>query len=124
MLNDKILNLKGVVLYENNTGTTGTATLGETAVNFNYLEIFYKDTNGNGEHASVKVFKPNGKNVSLNILSQSKYNVNSLRYATKTVKIEGSTITNITNIVGYIEDGSFQVYDANEIAIIRVDGYR
>lgn len=123
-LNDKILELKDVVLYENNAVATGTVTLSETAANFNYLEIFYKDTNGNNEHASVKVFKPNGKNVSLNILSQSKYNVNSLRYATKTVKIEGTTISNLSSIVGYIEDGSFQIYNTSEIAIIRVDGYR
>ena len=124
VLNDKIMTLKGTILYENNNGITETVTLSETAANFNYLEIFYKDANGNGEYSSAKVFKSNGKNVALSILSQSKYNVNSLRYATKTAKIEGTTISNLSNIVGYIEDGSFQIYDTAEISILAVVGYR
>lgn len=44
----------GTTLYDNSSGTTGTITLSESAVNFTYLEIF-------SEIGTTKIVSPNGK---------------------------------------------------------------
>lgn len=64
VLNDKITNLTGVSLYDNDAGTAGTVTLSDSAANYNYLEIYFFNTSDN-IYSSVKVYKPNDKSVDL-----------------------------------------------------------
>lgn len=56
---------KGVVLYNNSTGTTGDVTLSQSAANFNMLLICYR-TNDNYCGSTV-VYSPNGKKVALHV---------------------------------------------------------
>ena len=54
------------LLYSSDTGTTSTVTLSESAANFTYLEIYYKNTGANGANTkSVKIYSPDGKVVNL-----------------------------------------------------------
>ena len=115
-----------VTLYSNDSGTTDTVTLSESAANFSYLEIFlYKDeTSG---WWSVKVPNPNGKTVQIG----TQYFVNSstvgLQLIGKTATINGTTITpntefymNLNNSTGALVNIGTQT----SVKIMRVDGYR
>lgn len=54
------------VLYDNSSGDNGTITLEDSAENYTYLEIFYK--NNNGLFKSIKVYEPNEKTVNLDMV--------------------------------------------------------
>ena len=82
-------NVKGTVLYEDATGTTGNVTLNETSANFSYLEIYYKARNS---HSSIKIHDPNGKNAVLYAdgeVSNSDY----ICMTKECARIDGVTIT-------------------------------
>lgn len=51
------------ILYENASGTSSNITLSDSASNYEYIEIFYK--NNDNAFSSVKVYQPNDKKVSL-----------------------------------------------------------
>lgn len=51
------------VLYENTSGSNSNITLSDSAANYEYIEIFYK--NNDNAFSSVKVYQPNNKKVSL-----------------------------------------------------------
>lgn len=57
-----------VILYNNNEGTTTTVTLSDSAKNYKYFEIYYKDK-ANGSILYSKIFEPNNKKVTLSILN-------------------------------------------------------
>lgn len=107
------------VLYNDANGSSGTINLNETASNFEYLEIFYKDTkNENAEH-SVKVINPNGKTVALQVITPTN---NAVRIDTKKINISGTSITSNSSAVVFVP--GLDWYDTNEIAIIKVVGYK
>ena len=54
-----------VLYYSSSTGTNGTVTLSKSAANYNYLEVFYIDSEGYKGSNSLKVPYPNGKKVTL-----------------------------------------------------------
>ena len=108
-------------LYNNTSGTTGTVTLSETAANFSYLEIFYRDQLSTPEYASVKVYSPNGKQINLSIPT-SNTNVNGFWIKQKTININETSISNQWNCEIDVVNGI--VSNSNYIYIIRVDGYR
>lgn len=121
------LQSKSKNLYNNESGTTNTVTLSESASNFKYLDIFFKDTttNSNNAYGFVRVYSPNGKKVALTIFAPNLNAVESIRYATKIINISGTTITTSNNhIAGFIERTATGFWDTNEIAIVRVDGYK
>ena len=111
--------LKPVVLYNNTSGTTGTATLSETAANFQYLEIFYSK---GGIYNSVKVYSPNNKKASL-IIGYLNSSADAQLQLAK-VTISGTQITRDTS--GYINFGTttHSMGTGTEVAIYRVLGYR
>jgi len=120
------LQSKAKNLYNNTSGTTGTVTLNESAANFTYLDIFFKDStaNSNNAHGFVRVYSPNSKKATLTILAQKINSVESLRYATKTINISETTITTVSHVAGFIERTATGFWNENEVAIVRVDGYR
>jgi len=59
-LNTEVETLKPVLLYSSN-GTNTTADLSDSAANYTYLEIFYRDYDKH--YGSVKVYEPNNKMV-------------------------------------------------------------
>lgn len=107
-----------VVLYNNSSGSNGTITLSETSANFSYIEIFYR--NNDNQYNSIKVYQPNGKNVSL----ISMFVNNELNYVLKSAR---ATISNNTiSIVGFGET-YFQsgiINWSNNTYITRVVGYK
>lgn len=109
------------VLYDNSSGTTGTVTLSETAGNFEYLEIYYRNINYS-IYTSTKIQSPNGKNALLDAAftfgSESGVRI----AASRQVTISGTTISTT---------GEYGVWDSfsgitgnNNILIVKVVGYR
>ena len=116
---------KPISLFDNPSGTTGTVTLSETAANFSYLEIFYRDKQGNYPgYNSVKVYSPNGKRVDTTIIQKESAdtNISNVRINTRSLTISGTSITVDNYQVNYAPDGG--KYRANEQYIVKVIGYK
>jgi hypothetical protein len=108
-----------VVLYDNSTGTNGNVTLSSSSANYTYLEIFYRGNDN--QYSSVKVFEPNGKEVSL--LVSLTYN-NRIYFKQKIVNISGTSISNKNYSEGWFNGSNQQGWSAaNNIYITRVIGY-
>ena len=113
------------VLYENSSGTAGTVTLSKTAANFSYLEIFYRDKQGNYPgYNSVKVYSPNGKRVDTTTIQKESADTNTsnIRINTRSLIISDTSITVDNYQVNYVPDGG--KYHTNEQYIMKVIGYR
>lgn len=117
-----ILNkILGTELYNNTTGSNSTITLSESAANFTYLEIFYR--NNDNYYNSTKIYQPNGKIAYLNAdypyTSGEGYS-----YAKKTsVQILGTSITPINYAELTIMSTGANIQNKNNIYITRVVGY-
>ncbi len=114
--------LKGTTLYESETGSKENITLNESSSNYNVLEIEYRYQ---GIYNTTKVSSPNGKIASLSIFfSIAQYNAARTQY--KTVKINGSSITN--EQYGYMSISESQTIGGstheNSIYITKVVGYK
>ena len=111
----------GRVIYSNSSGSAGTITLSETAVNFSFLEIHY----GNSDYQlTTRVYSPNGKTVPLFF----DYMVNSTTHQilTKKVTISKTSITTDTSYSGYgniIDGGTIYVGTENSVKIYYVIGF-
>lgn len=115
---NELVNLKPVVLYNDSTGTTGTVTLSDSAANYSYIEIFYKNTDG--YCSSVKAI--NGTDVSLTITYQAS---DKLWYTSKVVTINGISISNKNHAIGWINNSNNTGYgNTNNMKITRVIGYK
>ena len=110
---------KPISLYDNATGSAGTITLSQTAANFTYLEIFYKDQKGSGERNSVRVYSPNQKYFSLQILIKS--GSNDMRLSASRGYINGTSITRGNGAEFYLNGGRWEVEEVN---IIKVVGWK
>lgn len=109
-------------LYNNSSGATGTITLSQTAANFNYIEIFYR--NNDNRHSSTRIYRPNTGTQNIWLSAGFIYNdIKSVYMKTKEIVINGTSLT-VTRGVDLM--GSFD-YDniANDVIYItRVDGYK
>lgn len=128
LINSALENLKPVTLYDNATGTIDNVTLTDSAGNYSYLEIYITD-NGNTNIDCVKICNPNGKTVALNCTSGYKGSSSSniyLEIRTKTVKIDGTSITNISYGMFVATNKTITTNDrtSNKIKIIKVLGYK
>ena len=125
-LNDKIANLKSKVLYDNSSGTSGTITLSESAANFSYLEIFFKD-NANNKCYSAKLQSPNGKSTSLSYIEpfdQSHQNTASFYLFGRQITINATSISTDTGHYGLVNISGSTVLYQNRFNITKVLGYR
>lgn len=107
-------------LYDNESGTTGTISLSDSAENYVFLEIYYKDGIIAG---NTKIYSPNGKAFSLsvpNIMNNELFITNSIG------SISGSSITIIRQ--GYCsiknEGPIYVTSDDYRILITQVYGFK
>lgn len=116
------LQVGDIVLYENNSGSTGTITLSDTSDNYYYLEIFYK--NNDGFYSSTKVPNPNGKDVVL--LTSNPSNSSGRAYFKSTkLSISGTKITPESYSEIRLDDDSVTVdTSTNMISIVKVLGWK
>ena len=109
------------VLYENASGSKSNITLSDSAANYEYLEIFFRDNDY--DYNSVKVYSPNGKRVSL--ISQYNNGSNTIWLKTSLYTISGTTISSSNSVeVKLVNNSSIIVWDGNNIYITRVVGYK
>lgn len=108
-------------LYDNSSGETGTVNLSDSSANYNYIEIFCKDSNG--VSSSTKVENPNGKNVNL---MSVRIDTGVIQFYTKNVSINTNKITNIEGYTIRMQGSSINAYNnANTyILITKVIGYK
>jgi len=107
------------VLYSGNSN--GTITLSDTATNYEYIEIFFR--NSDNFCNSVKVYQPNGKAVAL-VSNTAQAGVT--YWKNRAVLISGSTISTYQNQYNetYATGGAVTVSPNNVIFITRVVGYK
>ena len=114
----KSQNIDMTVLYNNASGATGTIPLSDSAANYSFMEIYFKDA---VRYGSVKVDDPNGKTALLftsSIGSNGNYN----NY--KIVNVSGTSITVAGyNQVAILTSGN-TVNSQENILIYKVIGYK
>ena len=122
---DKALAFEPVVLYNNATGTTGTVTLSETAVNFDYLEIFYFLNNVQTWVSCVKIHSPNTKYASLETSWVYNTTNGGIQTGVGNIYINGTKINKYRYGVCNVENGA-NIWSGSEnvITITKVLGYR
>lgn len=110
-------------LYDNSTGSTGTITLWENTANFEYLEIFFTDNNGElGGYTKIRT--PYTKAVNLSIIEAGGTTTHIRRTS---YTISGTTITPDTTNAGFVKlTGTVVSHTTgtNYIKITRVVGHR
>lgn len=113
--------LTPITLYDNSNGETGTVNLSDSSANYNYLEIFCKDSNG--VSSSTKVENPNGKKVNL---MTAFIDTGLIQFFTKNVQINTNTITNINGYTIKMQSSSITAYNNSNtyILITKVIGYK
>ena len=85
------------VLYNNSEGSGGDITLSDSAANYTYIEIFYKDNDG--YNYSTKIYQPNGKLVNLIAVQACGTGVNDRAYLkSRVVQISGTSISTYNGI--------------------------
>lgn len=110
------------VLYNDNTGTTGTINLSESAANFEYIRIFA--INNDGDCFSTDVYKPDNKRVNLTSIHGASSTTAYGKCVSK--KISGTTITTVANSYNELvfDNGTaISVSGVNNIKIYRVVGF-
>ena len=109
------------VLYNNENGSNGTIALSETAKNFKYIEIIFRDNDPT--YSSVMVYKPNEKFVDLTTLARWS---STFYIKQKRIGISGTKITNgNTTEIQFTTAPKITINtSANNIYITRVVGYR
>lgn len=119
----EFLELKSTVLYDNNSGTTGTITLSQSAANFSYLEIMYAKENC---FQSARIPSPNNRRANLQLFERaSGTDIQQIIYAD--VTISGTTISKTyVGSINFGTNGSLIGGSAsdNTISIYRVLGYK
>lgn len=99
------------------SGVNTNITLSASAANYTMLEIFYRDNDGT--YDSTKVYSPNGKSVTLSVISGTVNTQNN--YKRRIVSINGTAV----NTTGYCEqDGNGSGRAVNNIYIYAVVGYK
>ncbi len=118
-----VLNIqhKPVILYDNESGTTGTVTLSESAANFNYLEIYAGRMYW---QYCTKIQHPNNTKTNL-VTAYSEVNNKTFYTYCKCIQISGtSIITNYSQIQFTPNDGTPNVGADDSYKIFKVVGYR
>lgn len=111
--------LSGVVLCEN-TQQTASVSLTDSASNYQYLEIYYKDNDN--VYNSVKVYEPNGKTVFLSIQYPYQNGVTYIKSCQ--VQISGKQITPVSYSSMTIRSGQAPtIANSNYCYITKVIGY-
>lgn len=123
-LNNNFNCLNGTLLYDNADGTQETVTINESANNFKYIEIFFK--NAENVYNSVKVYQPNNKIVSCSSPLASNGSETKTYLRSTDYTISETSITPRRKLYMEIEGTAITTFIANTnyILITRVVGYR
>ena len=117
---EQIDSLNSIVLYNNSTGSKETITLNDSTENYEYIEIFYK--NNDGQFNSLKVYEPNGKKIILMSVTPAGGTTNYLKSTRMTISQDKITVDT------YLETGlatsGISVVNSNQHYITRIIGYR
>lgn len=111
------------ILYNNQSGTTGTVPLNESAVNFNYLEMYFRN-NDDVVYFSQKVHSPNGKKITV---YHTTYNISQKTFyvGSKIYNISGTSMNvDISNRIAVISGNSTDTKLYDNINCVMVIGYR
>ena len=109
------------ILYENASGSNSKITLSDSAANYEYLEIFFR--NNDNIYSSVKVYQPNGKKV--NLISQYNNGSNTIWFKIAICLISGNTITKDNAVeMKLAASSSINASSGNSNYITRVVGYK
>jgi len=112
-----------VTLYSNASGDNGNITLSETAGNFTFLDIFYKSNDD--VYQSVRVYEPNNKKVSLQMLRPTATSVSPFYMKSREISISNTSITSGFYVEVYMNtNGEFTILANNYIYITKVIGYK
>ena len=113
--------LKAYTLYNNASGSSASITLSDSINNYDYIEIFCKDSNG--VSSSTKVENPNGKKVTLMTVH---IDTGLIQFYTKNVLINATSITNIGGYTIKMQSSSITAFNNsyNYILITKVVGYK
>lgn len=113
------------VLYDG-IATSGNVTLSQSAIDFNYLVIYYGNNNGDNRKAEI-VYSPNGKTATLTMNTYYKESASNFYhyYYSKRISIIGTTITDVQDwelrMLNRTVNNSTQ---DKKIYIYRVEGYK
>ena len=112
------LGINGEVLYSSSSGTSGTVTLSDSAANYDYLVIYFR--NYNDRFSSIKIYSPNEKTTALELNDHNSSQEWFSRGCIAT--ISGSTIVLSNQNQAYISGSvAWSVLDG-AIKITRVEG--
>lgn len=108
----------GRILYDNNTGTSGTVTLNETAANFAFMFIGFRSDSS--QYTGLFVRSPNSKTVTLACVeAASNYNY----VKTRKVSISAKSISGTTATHTGLSGSAAATSSANEVYITHVIGF-
>lgn len=108
----------GRILYDNNTGTSGTVTLAETAANFAFMFIGFRSDSS--QYTGLFVRSPNSKTVTLACVeAASNYNY----VKTRKVSISAKSISGTTATHTGLSGSAAATSSANEVYITHVIGF-
>ena len=111
----------GEVLYNSDTGTSGTVTLSKSAANYTYLDIYFSSNDGPEYTGFTRVYSPNGKRPNLSY----QFITGEIVYIkTKLVYINGTSITTTNYYQYYVGQNYGGGSLSDNILITRVVGYK
>ena len=108
------------ILYENQSGTTGTVTLSESVENFQQIKIFYGKSSTTLQ--SVDVENANGKQATL--ITGYFENVNMAQIQLPRVIISGNSISKVNEGLINFNENEVHLFSSNEVSIYKVIGYK
>lgn len=115
--------LQGTILFENEDGVNTNIVLSESAVNFNYIEIFFARKGSLTIFSSVKVENPDGKYVQLSF-NHSSGDVTMQIYGSR-LYINGTTINREQNTMFQMNNTGFvSMSTPTDLNIYKVVGYK
>ena len=112
----------GTILYDNETGTSNSFTLNDSAENYKFIEIYTKQVDYYNGYKSQRLYSPNGKKAQINY---SSYHVDGdrVQFFGITVGFSGTSAT-ISNKFGYVLGKVSYGTTAESIKVVRVIGYK
>ena len=112
----------GTILYDNETGTSNSFTLNDSAENYKFIEIYTKQVDYYNGYKSQRLYSPNGKKAQINY---SSYHVDGdrVQFFGITVGFSGTSAT-ISNKFGYVLGNVNYGTTADSVKVVRVIGYK
>lgn len=111
---------KGVVIYDNSSGSNGTINLSESVANYRHIEVQYKD--GDDNYYVYKVFEPNGKQANFMSADSNEYGVFEKR---SELHFDGTSIWHFYNYqVNNPVGSNWSIESKNDIYITKIIGYK